>query len=160
MMHVSHWSDMNVTSSQSQDLQTTPVRRQNKSTSRKNLSRSFSHIFNEEFCNEISEEKTQHHLLNQIEDDDDDGVGDSLHHQREDCLPRRLLQRTLSSTTTAAASDSIYRTDSGFNDEDLSQNRRSFLGTATTTSATTSATPSNDVFMRSYLAWIDIFCLN
>lgn len=168
-MQVSHWSDMNATTAsrsmfftqqQEHELQRTPVRRQNRSASRKNLSRSFSQILNEEFGDDTDsagrEEEGRGILPSMnskptvdeaVMDHDDvfSGLGDGEHGHRN-LFPdqRRLFVRTLST-----ASESTYRTDSGFNDDDLSS-ARSGHGSFSSPIKNQRLALSNDVSMRSF----------
>lgn len=112
-------SDMNVTASQRIEdaQQRTPMRRNNRSASRKNLSRSFSQILNEEEyeTRRIEDIPSSLPVIHaDLSADDDDDMGDLILRRRIDD-PKRLLIRTLSS----GASDSLCQTDSGFNDGDL-----------------------------------------
>lgn len=170
-MQVSHWSDMNATtasrsmfvshqqiSEQDHELQRTPVRRQNRSASRKNLSRSFSQILNEEFGDDADPEEEGRGVLpsihsqliaNEVVMDHDDvfsGIAGGAQHQRQNLYPDqgRLFVRTLST-----ASDSTYRTDSGFNDDDLSS-ARSGHGSFSSPTKNQRLAMSNDVSMRSF----------
>lgn len=145
-MQVSHWSSSDVTcnrsimflsSQQDAELQRTPVRRHNKSASRKNLSRSFSQILNEE-CGEEGDKEEAQRMLPLIhseflgcerdeegEDGDDEVFVKGRRPFTGDMVEKkRLLVRTRS----AQASDSNYRTDSGFNDDDLTINSARSVG--------------------------------
>lgn len=148
-MQVSQWSSSDVTvnrsimfmSSQQMDdqLQRTPVRRHNKSASRKNLSRSFSQILSEEFGeDEDKENHTSQEAMGILplihgdllggesrvadEEDDEVFVGGRMAQQDN---KMRLFVRTHSAH---GQSESIYRTDSGFNDDDLTSTSAPCVG--------------------------------
>lgn len=145
-----------------EQMQRTPVRRQNKSASRKNLSRSFSQILNEEFGEETSSAEPQgsssqdvirmlpliHSELITVGGDDDVFVERTSQKQKQSDKTSRLFLRT--------RSDSMYRTDSGFNDEDLTSSsglRSSGLpsfSTPSTKDAQEVLLMSDDVSMRSF----------
>lgn len=193
-MQVSHWSDMNATTASrsmffsqpttrggDHELQRTPVRRHNRSASRKNLSRSFSQILNEEFGDEIDAAagvtRNSARPLDEFEvrrnlpsihadliaadeeavmDQDDVFAGNAQRRVFQD--QRRLFVRTLS----AASDSNNCRTDSGFNDDDLTSSARSGHPSFSTptaklqihyqrVAATTTTTNNNeDVSMRSF----------
>lgn len=177
-MQVSHWSDMNVTTAsrsmffsqpmpgqdQEHELQRTPVRRHNRSASRKNLSRSFSQILNEEFGDEVDEVRralpTIHPELigdeAAVMDEEDVFVVGNGQRQLLFQDQRRLFVRTLS----AASDSNNCRTDSGFNDDDLTSSSSARSGQPSFSTPTTKllyphqlralATNSEDVSMRSF----------
>lgn len=183
-MQVSQWSSCDATCNRSimfmssqqavsgqEELQRTPVRKQNRSASRKNLSRSFSQILNEEFGEDGEKQLQQsesealrmlpliHSELitvttaaQEVEDDDDDDEvfvgGRRWAAVQQD--KKRLFVRTRSAQATT--SESIYRTDSGFNDDDLTiSSARSPSVTRNTSLSMTMTTTntSEDVSMRS-----------
>lgn len=147
-MHVSHWSSCDVTgnrslmflSSQNDDLQRTPVRRQNKSASRKNLSRSFSQILNEEFGEDENNVEVgrateairrlpsiHSELISVTVAEDDDEVFVRSLVVEEEVIEAAATEKVKKNrlfvpTHSVHVSDSMYRTDSGFNDEDLTSN--------------------------------------
>lgn len=161
-MQVSHWSGSDVTCNRSimfmssqqaiseqDELQRTPVRRQNKSASRKNLSRSFSQILNEEFIEESEKQERAKEAIRMLplihseliiaasagaegdeEEDDEVFLGGRRVLDQD---KKRLVVRTRS----AHASDSIYRTDSGFNDDDLTINSARSVGHTSFSTPTT-----------------------
>lgn len=149
-----------------EQMQRTPVRRQNKSASRKNLSRSFSQILNEEFGEETSSSLLAakplgsssqdvirmlpliHSELITVGGEDEVFVQRTSQKQKQSDQTSRLFLRT--------RSDSMYRTDSGFNDEDLTSSsglRSSGLpsfSTPSTKDAQEVLLMSDDVSMRSF----------
>lgn len=190
-MQVSRWNSSDMTCnrslmfSQSQqasssicedEMQRTPVRRQNRSASRKNLSRSFSQILNEEFgeeCAPTNDQQSQEaiRMLPLIHSeliaatDEEELCNDVFVQMQPQPHEQQDQKRLFIRTRSAHASDSMYRTDSGFNDDDLTSSSAGVRSSGQVSFSTPSTrmmvggggggSGSDDVSMRSFRCDVD-----